>query len=216
VDFKTFTTPDGRKIKAALVQAPGDIDISGVVASPGQWVVEEEKLNKGVAVNTHYVIDWPDPTWEGYVAPPNLSDATDEETRRRKLSDDLGARTEAELIDLAGLYGVDGVVDGVPLKTGLVLNLVDHLLGGGEAAEPGAVHNRAPDTAVVEPVDVEAIVNPEGAGVHVPEPEDDGDDDRPAGNASTEDWYAYRLAHGYTEAKLEGLGRDELRDLKDR
>lgn len=29
-------------------------------------------------------------------------------------------------------------------------------------------------------------------------------------------WRAYRLANGYTEEELEGLGRDNLRDLDDR
>ena len=46
----------------------------------------------------------------------------------------------------------------------------------------------------------------------VPEPEDD----RPAGNASQPDWHAYRLSHGYTAEELEGLGRNDLRDLDDR
>ena len=42
------------------------------------------------------------------------------------------------------------------------------------------------------------------------------DEDRPGGNASTDDWHAYRLAHGYSEEELDGLGRDELKDLDDR
>ena len=41
-------------------------------------------------------------------------------------------------------------------------------------------------------------------------------DDRPAGNASTDDWRTYRLAHGYTVDEVDGLGRDGLRDLEDR
>jgi len=36
----------------------------------------------------------------------------------------------------------------------------------------------------------------------------------PAGNAGKDEWYAYRLATGYTEEQLEDLGRDELRDLE--
>lgn len=42
------------------------------------------------------------------------------------------------------------------------------------------------------------------------------DSDRPGGNASTEDFTAYRLAHGYSADELEGLSRNDLRDLPDR
>lgn len=37
--------------------------------------------------------------------------------------------------------------------------------------------------------------------------------DKPAGNASTEDWHAYAIAQGKSEAELDGLKRDEIRDL---
>lgn len=46
--------------------------------------------------------------------------------------------------------------------------------------------------------------------------EEEPEDDRPGGNASTDDWYAWRLANGYTEEELEGLGRDALKDLADK
>jgi len=42
------------------------------------------------------------------------------------------------------------------------------------------------------------------------------DEDRPLGNSGTEEWYAYRLTHGYAAEELEALGRNELRDLADR
>lgn len=38
------------------------------------------------------------------------------------------------------------------------------------------------------------------------------EDDRPAGNASTEDWQEYARTQGATDADLEGLSRNELRD----
>lgn len=38
-------------------------------------------------------------------------------------------------------------------------------------------------------------------------------DELPAGNASKEEWIAYAVAHGTTEADLDGLGRDQIRDL---
>lgn len=34
--------------------------------------------------------------------------------------------------------------------------------------------------------------------------------DRPRGNASREKWSAYALTHGYTEAQIESLSRDEI------
>lgn len=40
--------------------------------------------------------------------------------------------------------------------------------------------------------------------------------ERPAGNASEQAWRDYRLAHGYSEYELEGLGRNDLRNLEDR
>jgi len=42
------------------------------------------------------------------------------------------------------------------------------------------------------------------------------DPDRPSGNSSGEEWATYRLAHGYEAVEIEGLGRNELRDLEDR
>lgn len=38
-------------------------------------------------------------------------------------------------------------------------------------------------------------------------------DGRPAGNASAEEWEAYALANGKTAEDLQGLGRNEIRDL---
>lgn len=38
-------------------------------------------------------------------------------------------------------------------------------------------------------------------------------EDAPAGNASTDEWKAWSLAQGKTEAELEGLGRGEIRAL---
>lgn len=36
--------------------------------------------------------------------------------------------------------------------------------------------------------------------------------EQPAGNASTEEWAEYAKAQGATDADVEGLGRNELRD----
>jgi hypothetical protein len=51
-----------------------------------------------------------------------------------------------------------------------------------------------------------------------PEPlgDDSPPDDRPSGNSSEDEWRTYRLAHGYTEDELAGLGRNKLRELEDR
>lgn len=38
-------------------------------------------------------------------------------------------------------------------------------------------------------------------------------DDIPAGNASRDEWEAYALSTGRTEDDLEGLSRNEIRDL---
>lgn len=38
----------------------------------------------------------------------------------------------------------------------------------------------------------------------------------PARNASTDEWRDYRLAHGYTDGDVDGMSRDDLRDLEDR
>lgn len=38
---------------------------------------------------------------------------------------------------------------------------------------------------------------------------------RPAGNASKQAWYEYALANGFEEEELDGLDRNELRDLVD-
>ena len=45
------------------------------------------------------------------------------------------------------------------------------------------------------------------------EPESPPADEKPAGNASTEAWHAYALAHGKTSADLEGLKQGEIRAL---
>jgi hypothetical protein len=39
------------------------------------------------------------------------------------------------------------------------------------------------------------------------------EDDKPKGNASTDEWTAYALAHGKTEEDLQGLSRDDIRNL---
>lgn len=38
-------------------------------------------------------------------------------------------------------------------------------------------------------------------------------DEKPAGNASKDDWYAYALAHGKTSADLTDLGQRDIRAL---
>lgn len=38
-------------------------------------------------------------------------------------------------------------------------------------------------------------------------------DEKPAGNASKDDWYAYALAHGKTSADLADLGQRDIRAL---
>ncbi len=42
---------------------------------------------------------------------------------------------------------------------------------------------------------------------------DDADADKPAGNASIEAWREFALAHGKTEADLDGLSRNQIRHL---
>lgn len=69
----------------------------------------------------------------------------------------------------------------------------------------------------------EAITNPKAwAGDPAPEPvdaepeKDAGDtepDDKPAGNASIEAWQDYALAQGKSADDLEGLTRNQIRDL---
>ena len=41
------------------------------------------------------------------------------------------------------------------------------------------------------------------------------DENRPSGNASAEEWRAYRLSQGRTPDEVDNLGRNELRDLAD-
>lgn len=53
-----------------------------------------------------------------------------------------------------------------------------------------------------------SVWKPEGAPSEAP-----AADGRPAGNASREDWEAYALDNGRTAEDLEGLGRNEIRDL---
>lgn len=221
MDYKTFTTTDGRTIKASKVEAPGDVDVPGVTALAGQWVVEEEKLVEGVKVFSHYVIDGPDPAWKGFEAEDVLA-LTEEDRLRKVLTDEIGSMPEAEVIDKARLYGIEGD-PGEPLKTSLVKKLVDHIAGGGTVANPGEqVHEIAP-SAVVEPVDVDAIkkqmpppiettVTPSEGDVSA----DSADSDRPSGNASAEEWRGFRTSQGYKDSELSELTRNELRDLSDR
>jgi len=54
---------------------------------------------------------------------------------------------------------------------------------------------------------VRSILNPE---------EEEAGEDAPSANASTDEWYEYREAQGYTEEELDGLGRNELRKLPDK
>ena len=46
-----------------------------------------------------------------------------------------------------------------------------------------------------------------------PAPPTPSADEKPAGNASTEAWHAYALAHGKTSADLDGLKQGEIRAL---
>lgn len=50
-------------------------------------------------------------------------------------------------------------------------------------------------------------------GADIGDGQDGAVDDKPAGNASTDVWHGYALAHGKTEQDLDGLGRDEIRAL---
>jgi hypothetical protein len=52
-----------------------------------------------------------------------------------------------------------------------------------------------------------SVWKPEGETSEAPS------DGRPAGNASAEEWEAYALANGRTAEELQGLGRNEIRDL---
>jgi len=63
---------------------------------------------------------------------------------------------------------------------------------GAEDAQDG---QEAPEEAEPEPIVVERPTNTFGG---------------------LDEWRAYRLANGYTEAELEGLGRNAVRDLDDR
>lgn len=69
--------------------------------------------------------------------------------------------------------------------------------------------------ATSEPQTTESIAQAQTEGQDKPEAVAT-DEDRPGGNASEDDWRTYRLANGYTEEDLEGMGRNDLRDLKDR
>lgn len=48
---------------------------------------------------------------------------------------------------------------------------------------------------------------------HTEDPEEDTPAVKPAGNASKQAWYEYALASGFDADELDGLDRNELRDL---
>ena len=87
--------------------------------------------------------------------------------------------------DLVYIKGPNKLVIGFPasVASGLLKHPDHKKVDAPKAAEP------APETPVV-PVD-----------------------DKPAGNASTEAWHAYALAHGKTSADLDGLKQTEIRAL---
>lgn len=83
-----------------------------------------------------------------------------------------------------------------------------------DASEAKAPESPAP---VPQP---ESAPTPEPETESDPEPEADPEPEpepeaavKPAGNASREDWEAYALENGRTAEDLEGLGRNEIRDL---
>lgn len=73
--------------------------------------------------------------------------------------------------------------------------------------------------------DVPEWVAEQAPGAHLwadeePEAEDappagGGPEERPAGNASRDEWIKYAQANGYAVDALDGLGRDQIRDLFD-
>jgi len=73
------------------------------------------------------------------------------------------------------------------------------------------------DEELVEAIEeVQEEASSEETAAEEAEVEPEEDEDRPAGNASKDEWYDYRLANSYSEEELEDLGRDDLRDLEDR
>jgi hypothetical protein len=210
MEYQSFTRPDGSVVKAAPIEAPGLIDLPGVSGQVGQWVVEEEKIADGVKVFSHSVIDGPDPSWKGYVAPEEV-ELSDADAARRRLVDEISSMPEAEVIDKARLYGIEGK-PGEPLKSSLVNQLVDHLVAGGGVAKPGERVTEFPDVAVVEPIDVDRVTGADQKAADVVSEAADEGEGRPSGNAGREEWAAFRLSQGYSPEDLEGRGRDELRD----
>lgn len=229
-DEQSFTTSDGRSITAVLAETTGNY--YGNSYQPGQWLIEEEKTSDGVKVFSHYVADAPDPAWKRRgTGIDEVLPVKEEGVPAAATFAELDQRSEAELIDLAALYGVEGT-PGKGLKEGLIEALRPAIEaeageGGSETAvvrsalagqegfdlppnssstDPNPRSEDALRADLSEPVDGEPGDDTDG----------DGDPDRPGGNASTEDWRAYRLNHGYTEAELADYGRDDLRDLEDR
>lgn len=79
-----------------------------------------------------------------------------------------------------------------------------------EAAKAAAVVG----DAVVEAVAVEVPApTVEVEAETEPEVEAEPVDDKPAGNASTEEWRAYAVANGVAEDEAAEMGRDQIREL---
>jgi hypothetical protein len=87
---------------------------------------------------------------------------------------------------------------------------------GADDAEEVVVVEEAVEEAASETIEETSPGETGDSGTEPGEEEIVVADDRPNPNGSTADWKAYRLAHGYAEAELEGLSRNALRDLADR
>ncbi len=84
-----------------------------------------------------------------------------------------------------------------------------------EPAKPAAEVEPAKPAAEVEPAKPAAEVEPAkpAAEVEPAKPAAEVEPAKPAASASEADWRAYALANGKTETDLDGLGRNDIRDL---
>lgn len=69
------------------------------------------------------------------------------------------------------------------------------------------------DEAAVRLIDRGVAAAVDGTSTSETDGGEEQQDDKPAGNASLDDWTAYALAQGKTEDELKGLKRDDVKAL---
>lgn len=118
--------------------------------------------------------------------------------------------------------GPNGLVFPVSPKVAGGLIRERHVEKSTEAAYRRQQGKSKPAAAPAPPADPPADPPAEGAGGDQWQespaetvPPASGSVERPAGNASTEAWAEYAVAQGFAEEQLEGLGRDQIRELVD-